>query len=465
MLKKTFFLSVVILVCINVIGQTDEHYAKLSSLDLYYIPQNIRSTIMLGRGYDLTDPWYPVIAQTSPFLTRPTASGNGNGIINTNGMINRNGLGNNTLFQEVLKPKVIAPSNGSNEYTLHYDDHIDEKTVAQFLHADLKVKGLSYSVEASMDYVHTHYDVSQGVRFVLENKATMPDLQEVNSDWKTAPATEKNTGVDEIGKWKLFKGKYGSHYVSSFSYGYRIEILAFANSSVDNSKLKLHAAFSAWSAKGNIDAEISQNIQSSGANIDIKIFCQDIKNNVTGSSIPFIITGIPGVMQFLKDLNDGKIVVTPAPTTVSFKSFAPSVCGNYPVTCKLFEEVVIPADINAVPKGSIIAWYPQPQNIKVEGGVTTIIPPAGGWVICDKRNHDLNSRIPDLSDKFLYGTSDPTKLDEEGGSLTNSHTTISMSAPEAIQDSYHWQAGDRKMTVEAAANLPPYKRVVYIIKL
>ncbi|HQV61537.1 MAG TPA: hypothetical protein PLG08_12210 [Chitinophagaceae bacterium] len=460
-MKKFILVAIIATNFLTSFGQSvdDEYYAKLNALDLYYIPENIRRNISLGRGYDLTDPWYPIIADESPFLATPTPT-------------------LTTYLKNVTKTVKLNTGTGSNEYTMRYEDNVDERTVAQYYHAELKAKGLSWGVETSVDYVKTKYNLSQGVHFILENKANIPNTFDVNTNWKAAPITETSP-VSEANKWKLFKQKYGSHYVSSFSYGYRIEILAFANTATTDSKLTLNAAFNAWMVSGKFSAEISEKIKQSNATIDVAIFCNEIKNTETGSSLPFIVRGLTDVLKFLDDLKDGKIIVTPAPKTISFKSYFASVCTKYPKSCRLFDVKTLPVDSNAVPRGTILAWNPPAQNIRVVAGQTIIVPPVGGWAVCDKRNHDLNPRVPDLANKFLMGTSEPDKIGTEGGSPTHQHpgSTTGLTASDGYRHNTTVRgpagglpevtglAHNHTLQTGDGSSIPPYRMVVYIIKL
>nr|MBK9652826.1 hypothetical protein [Bacteroidota bacterium] len=393
-MKKSIFLFAFLLNAILSLGQSndDEYYSKLNALDLYYIPDNIRRNIVLGRGYDLTDPWAPVIADESPFLTKSQRPAE-------------------VALRSTIPSSAVPIGTGSSEFKYSFEENVNERTVAQYFHADLKVRGLSYNIETSAEYVRTQFNMSQAVRFVLENKSTLPNDIDINATFKTAPVTERSD-LDENSKWKLFKAKYGSHYVTSFSYGYRIEVIAFANTSIESSKFTLSAAFKAWSVSGKFDASISEQIKQSGATIFVTVFCQELKNTQTNSTLPFVFRGIPDVLNFLDDLKGGKIIVTPAPTSVSFKSYFASVCSSYPNSCKLFSTKFNAVDTNAVPRGTILAWNPPVQNVRTINGQTIIVPPVGGWSICDDRTHQLNPRVPDLSDRFLYGTSDPTQIDK-----------------------------------------------------
>lgn len=455
-MKKTIIFGLTFLSVIsNLFGQApdDEYYSKLNSLDLYYIPDNIRRNIALGRGYDMTDPWYPVIADKSPFLTKPPQRVE------------------ETLVKAFTTPTTIPIGSGSNEYKMRYEENIDERTVAQFYHAELRARGISWGVEASVDYVKNQYNLSQGVRFVLENKANIPNDVDINTQWATAPITETSS-IEEKSKWKLFKQSYGSHYVTSFSYGYRIEIIAFANTTTQDSKLKLNAAFNAWMVDGKFSAEISDKIKQSNATVDMAIFCQEIKDTRTGSTLPFIARGIADVLKFLDDLKAGNIVITPAPTSISFKSYFASVCGGYPNSCKLFEVKPILADTNAVPRGTILAWTPPSQNIRVIGGQTVIIPPSGGWAICDKKNNQLNPKIPDLTDRFLLGTSELSEVSKTGGSNSHSHGGSTGGLAGYSPGEINYQRGpgrqdqfQMRMGISSDNNIPPYYKVIYIIKL
>jgi hypothetical protein len=112
---------------------------------------------------------------------------------------------------------------------------------------------------------------------------------------------------------------------------------------------------------------------------------------------------------------------------------------------------------SGVPAGTIVAYF----GLEI---------PAG-WVLCDGRTTSAGKITPDLRDRFVMGL-DPANgaLGERGGAVTHTHaaTVGGPSATKTVDN------GDRErvavpdhthaVTVESASNLPPYVKLVYIMK-
>jgi len=122
-----------------------------------------------------------------------------------------------------------------------------------------------------------------------------------------------------------------------------------------------------------------------------------------------------------------------------------------------------------VPTGGIIPWYPTPEYIKG----TTISAPEG-WAICDGEKG-----TPDLRNKFIRGT-DKKESIEEGGKEKHTHqgkTEIDEDIEEPkVRGRVHDHGGDlsiygwtylhkHNFKTSEESNLPPYRYLVYIMKL
>lgn len=136
----------------------------------------------------------------------------------------------------------------------------------------------------------------------------------------------------------------------------------------------------------------------------------------------------------------------------------------------------------------------------------TIIAYAGksipkGWEICDGRevsktdakyaalynaikntwggNANPNFKLPDLRGQFLMGVSVTSEVSQSGGASHHNHGGATSDAFErpgtpTVSDGYRVDNDRRspqatglahKHTIEAADNLPPYKKILYLIKL
>jgi hypothetical protein len=113
----------------------------------------------------------------------------------------------------------------------------------------------------------------------------------------------------------------------------------------------------------------------------------------------------------------------------------------------------------AVPSGTIVAYY------------GTDLP--AGWVLCDGRIAPDGRRTPDLRNRFIMGL-DPAsqeKLGVAGGTTSHVHTAetgrarekserIESGRDEHVADDDHTHS----VTVHPASHLPPYVKLVYIMK-
>ncbi len=112
-----------------------------------------------------------------------------------------------------------------------------------------------------------------------------------------------------------------------------------------------------------------------------------------------------------------------------------------------------------VPSGTIVAYY------------GTDMP--AGWILCDGRVTASGRRTPDLRNRFVLGLdpASPAVLGELGGAATHQHVAetgrprdkdeeIESGSDEHAANDGHTHA----VTVQAASHLPPYVKLVYIMK-
>ncbi len=111
----------------------------------------------------------------------------------------------------------------------------------------------------------------------------------------------------------------------------------------------------------------------------------------------------------------------------------------------------------AVPAGTIVAFY------------GTEIP--AGWVLCDGSVTPSGKLTPDLRNRFIMGL-DPgsAALGETGGSPSHTHsarlgqatkdTEVEKGSDKDVAKDEHTHA----ITVDSALHLPPYVKLVYIMK-
>jgi hypothetical protein len=118
---------------------------------------------------------------------------------------------------------------------------------------------------------------------------------------------------------------------------------------------------------------------------------------------------------------------------------------------------------NPVPSGTIVAWYPMQAQavISMSGKMSLKVPQ--GWVLCDGENG-----APDLRERFIYGTTDPSVIGAIGGKKDHEHTGktntgININGPK--EDSHHTGGVHyHTFTTDAREHLPPFIKLVYIMK-
>ena len=127
-------------------------------------------------------------------------------------------------------------------------------------------------------------------------------------------------------------------------------------------------------------------------------------------------------------------------------------------------------EARALPRGTILAWVPPEEGAQ---------PPEGWWV-CDGETHELHPWVPDLSDRFLLGTAlvASSEAGDEigtfGGSIAHGHPgsriPLELSSPQRVEQggvgAREAARSSHRHTVDVAQSrhLPPFYRVVYIIK-
>jgi len=112
----------------------------------------------------------------------------------------------------------------------------------------------------------------------------------------------------------------------------------------------------------------------------------------------------------------------------------------------------------AVPAGTVVAFY------------GTAVPP--GWVLCDGRMTAGGQLTPDLRDRFVLGLDPATgAVGETGGTATHSHrgrTSKPREGDESLEEGKDEHAANdghtHDVTVDASSHLPPYVKLVYIMK-
>ena len=117
-----------------------------------------------------------------------------------------------------------------------------------------------------------------------------------------------------------------------------------------------------------------------------------------------------------------------------------------------------------IPSRTIVVWYPTSADIEVGQDLGRRIVPPAGWLLCDGTN-----QTPDLRDHFIYGTTNIDEVGSKGGSDTHDHGGRTRGGPanrRVDNDSRDPHTSDPGHTheIHSSAHLPPFVRMVYIMK-
>lgn len=130
------------------------------------------------------------------------------------------------------------------------------------------------------------------------------------------------------------------------------------------------------------------------------------------------------------------------------------------VLCAPYALDLVVQAASPVPRGTIVAWYSRDGSVPV------------GWALCNG-----SADTPDLRNRFLLGTTDPSEVGTTGGSTSHTHN-LTITLPESGRkgSDLEWaktpwangpnpvQGGSQVSFSATAENTPPFARVVFIIK-
>jgi hypothetical protein len=334
---------------------------------------------------------------------------------------------------------------------------------AKYLSAYLSAAyGLS-SGDAAYQYAYERKDTEKSIFVVIQNEVAGSSLDTTKLQWASPPPSES---VDDSQRLRQFLDDYGSHYLASINYGYRISIRGALRSTDEKQSTAFKAAFKAAFGSFNSAGGISQSTKKTLTQQTV-----DLRAEVVGALDPphsFVLTSYDQIVTFLNDVHKGQIKITRVPVSANARSYWHTLV-LYPNTRSALSEV---QGIQAtapwgVPRGTVLPWVPQNDAImRGEDGETFSVPE--GWAVCDGQNG-----TPDLRGQFLRGTSDFKEVKTTGGAGTHRHKgrTGGTGKQMDTSDIDHAEAAGVTSThrhafeTDEASSLPPYAVVIYIMKL
>ncbi|MCU4175496.1 hypothetical protein [Carboxylicivirga sp. N1Y90] len=334
--------------------------------------------------------------------------------------------------------------------------------LSEMLHAYFKGSYGFTSAKASMKKAKKISKNSTSVFILIENTKTGKSISEKSLEWNEKPLSESKLISTDEERLRQFIADYGSHYIASIDYGFRIAIQGKIKSTnsqeIESFKLAVKSSFGNGSASGGISASNSKILKSSKVELRCEITAGDIKPIHSG-----IIDGFENIYAFLNKLKQDEIKIYYGPISCKVNSYWHTLL-DYPKTRELFktqagDKAIAPY---GVPKGTVLAW--QPQMGLLEGqSIEEIVP--NGWAVCDGSNG-----TPNLVGRFIMGTDTYSDTDVTGGTESHKHTGTTIRAGNRQRKgSSGRDASDRNhvhdLNINSTKHLPPYYKLIYIIKI
>lgn len=421
-------------------SELNRYYATRPSYQAVILTPNTGSSFALGDGLDMSNPDRPV---GRPLRAFPKFQA----------LVEAAALDG----QDIANSDVIDGTNSS------YVENISVAEESRILFINFSASYGFSNASAAYSEAYSRKDTHKTVYVLLDNLRTGPALAGQDLTWKSAPASEKLATLEE--RLTQLVEDYGSHYIAAVNYGFRIAIRA-SLSETDEERRKafsiaIQAEFGALSAAGGASAEQKSMLKTSSVEIRAVV-------NSGGLSPPHatVLFGYEQVLQFLVQLRAGSISVKRAPISVNVNSYRHTL-SSYPKTreaAEPFNGHLVTAPFG-VPRGTVLPWVPQQNDLRTDNGVVSWKPPEG-WVLCDG-----TQGTPNLINRFIRGA---MNTDQTAGGQENHTHQVDLAgairSPESntpmvygLNAPQMWHT--HLATVSSVSNMPPFVSLLYIMKL
>lgn len=344
------------------------------------------------------------------------------------------------------------------------------------------------SGSAALEMAKNDSKTSQSIFALLESVGETHTLDEKlpQVSWSSqVKPWKEGENVDPVEYRRQFLLDFGSHYVTSISYGYRLAIRGKITTNDAKTQANIKAAFKAafvsGSAEGGISAETKKTLSSS----ELELVFSSTSGGLTdkeGNQKSVILVSLEEILALLKSIDSGEIQAQLTPVSATVNTYW-NLVTNYPYARALLGQTgnFTPPDQRfGVPEGTIIPWYPSSRFIEKSDASEQLIAP-DGWAICDG-----TLGTPDLRGRFIRGAQDFSKMGS-GGEDQHTHpgkTGASKDTPRYRNGgtkAYQRQEQEAKkhpgiygqdvvhhthpFTTGHSFNVPAYYGLIYIMKL
>lgn len=380
----------------------------------------------------------------------------------------------------------LLTSKSSVTENARFLERVTEKEEALVLSAHFKATYMLSSLDAAVTCASNTSSSFHTIYLLIEHSGEARRLPASGRIWTPDVIPVSESIADDDDALRQFVSRYGTHYVSTIRYGLRIGVQGKQEETNTEKKLQFSASFKAafgsFSAEGKVEGEHKTALKDK--NVDLVLEATSGGREDGGL---LVAQGFEDIHQLLSDASMGKIKFHVAPIEVTMKPYWPTLDPKWERTRALLDPATAlrqnPGAPYGVPAGTIVAWHPTPNYVMLfralgcESPETQSIEPPPGWAFCDGKNGtpDLKGQfirgIDSLSDFLLDPCAQHGHAEHDHG--THHHTTektnqhFKSPGGGAAHDSA--EAGHSHKVKEASSektpHLPPYVKVVYIMKL
>lgn len=424
------------------------HFFTTKPIAITDTPLEFGSNFRAGAGVILSDPYSPSIAPHSPFLKAATTA---------------------------HSPVDLAPVS---EHLVKIVDIEDIDEFSKEIYISFKASLGFGSLNAAYSYTRKRRETYRSLLVILRKTVATESIQ--NPEWHTPPITEEKTDWTDERLRELFVLNYGSHFTKSIVAGYSFSTLVELYTLSDTEREAFSGAVNAWGNSWGASVEARQETTKT-----IKKYKLSVSSVVNAASVQVkndadqfedrdkIIGGLEETNRFIDDINGGRVRIVPGAMQAELQSYW-STLASFERTQSVLTEYVgqVSTAPYGIPRGTIIAWYPQADSLVGDTKSPTYECP-DGWAVCNGDNG-----TPDLRDKFIRGGDRLPILGASGGggSETHTHSGLAQARSPTNQPEIYRRVGATRIYAAQAAHthdlaiaesnhVPPYHTLIFIMKL
>lgn len=442
------------------------YFITQTDATIYQIPIDYGGKIKIGKGLNYENPENP-IPKHNDFLIVPTSVA----VTPTETYsIATKTTGNTFKLNSPINFNMAQRTSNEIWYEYESDEEIANALSASFGAGfgfgsfGLSLKKVQNARRSGKIIVYKRESTTSGSEDISELQLNPKYASEVNAI---------NSLTDKAIRTDKFINKFGTHFISSITYGCRIAIYAEMQSNTNTELNEFSANFHLFTANGSFSSTAASYFHSHNL---------IIKATVTSGedTPPIYLNSFDEISDFFQALKNGTKQISNAPLSMKITNLRTQFLANQ--YNKIYSDLS-PQYGQAynspygVPKGTILAWYvPNAFALSKDKNTSLSKYIPKGWLVCDGKNNGT----PDLTDKFLIGTEDLSKVGTSTGQKQHKHeftgkTTLNEddepSGPRANttdgethgDNKYsHWH--NLKGNTDYQDNIPPSVYIIYIIK-